>query len=191
MRCLPSGRCRSNAGAVYVEFLIAFLPFLTFFLCLWQFSILSVTKLMVDHAAVSAARAAAVIMAEPSYVVDPTSMVDPWAGGDTMNTLTTQRGTYVTTAAELALAPLIADGTITSVAVTYPQINADGSFTPMALGGPPTTMMAVEVVTTMQCQIALANQILCRNDKTKNVSAQGTFPYQGVQYQFQPDSPTP
>jgi hypothetical protein len=186
MRWLSSGRCRSNAGAVYVEFLIAFLPFLTFFLCLWQFSILSVTRLMVDHAAVSAARSAAVIMAEPNYVVEPT-MPDPWSGGG--NVLTPQRGTYVTTAAELALAPLIADGTITSVAVTYPQINANGTFTPMVPGGPPATMMAVEVVTTMQCQIALADAILCRNNKTMNVSAQGTFPYQGAYFQYQPPSP--
>ena len=54
----------TRAAPCYVEFIVAFLPFFIMFLCLWQVAILYWTKLMVDHAAFSAARAAAVIVAE-------------------------------------------------------------------------------------------------------------------------------
>ena len=179
-RSLPSRRRPGNAGAVYVEFLVAFLPFFIFFLCLWQFSILSTTKLMVDHAAVCAARSAAVIMAEPAKFVDPTN---PAAPGYDM--VSPQRTTYVTTAAELALAPLILDGTVTTVSVAFPNVNADGTFTPMYPESPPTTMMDVVVTATMQCQIALANVILCSGAKTKQVLAEAIFPFQGATYVYQ------
>ena len=56
---------QDTRGAVYVEFLIAFLPFMIFFLCLWQVSILYYANLIMDHAARSRLpRAAAVVVAE-------------------------------------------------------------------------------------------------------------------------------
>jgi hypothetical protein len=184
----PSARRRGNTGAVYVEFLIAFLPFFTFFLCLWQLSIFFSTKLMVDHAAITAARSAAVIMAEPTHLVEPSLMPNPSTIDSYLNTLTPQRTIYVHTAAELALAPLIADGTIVGITVEYPSAPGGNAFLtafpPMPVLNPPVTMMVVRVTATMKCQIALADKILCRNGQTIPIAAEGIFPYQGATYNY-------
>jgi Flp pilus assembly protein TadG len=86
-----TGLAKDTRGAVYVEFLIAFLPFLIMFLCLWQVSILYYAKLMVDHAAFSAARAAAVIVAEPASRVGDSS-------DSTVNQLTDARKSLIQSA---------------------------------------------------------------------------------------------
>jgi len=46
-------------GAVYVEFLIAFMPVFVFFLCLLQLALLFSAKLVVKHATVTGSRSAA------------------------------------------------------------------------------------------------------------------------------------
>ena len=64
----PAGPGRSTAGAVYVEFLIAFFPLFFFFLALVQFIFLETAHLITKHAAVKAVRAAAVVLADdPKY----------------------------------------------------------------------------------------------------------------------------
>jgi hypothetical protein len=52
---------RDRSGAVYVEFLGAFMPVLTFFLCIAQLADLYATKLVVQHAAHRTARAGIVV----------------------------------------------------------------------------------------------------------------------------------
>jgi len=48
---------RTNTrGAVYVEFLIAFLPVYVFFLCLIQLALIFSVRLVTEHAAVHGAR---------------------------------------------------------------------------------------------------------------------------------------
>ena len=54
----------ATSGAVFVEFLIAFLPVYVFFLCLVQLAILFAVSLVTEHAATSAARAAAVVIGD-------------------------------------------------------------------------------------------------------------------------------
>ncbi len=187
---------RDMRGAVYVEFLIAFLPFLTFFLCLWQVSILYYTKLVVDHAAFAAARAAAVVVAE-----NPTR-VDPNGGPSSVNKLTQSRDDYVRTAAEIALAPLILDGTVLSVDVVYPTPDQPGSDDAMrgktypGMGNSNVTLIRVRVETVMNCKIGLANAILCPPRTLLGlflkglgtfvlpVRSEAVFPYQGASYQY-------
>src|SRR5262245_43112129 len=63
----PGGRRVSFGdarGAVMVEFLIAFLPVFSLFLCLLQLGLLFAVRLVVEHAATNAARAAAVIIGD-------------------------------------------------------------------------------------------------------------------------------
>ncbi len=55
---------RDTRGAIYVEFLIAFLPVFVFFECLAQFADMLGAKLIVQHAAYRAARAAAVVLGD-------------------------------------------------------------------------------------------------------------------------------
>lgn len=52
---------RDQQGAVYVEFLIAFLPLFLMFLCVAQLADLYATQFVVKHAAYRAARAGAVV----------------------------------------------------------------------------------------------------------------------------------
>lgn len=187
-------------GAVYVEFIIAFLPFLVFFLCLWQVSVLYYTKLMVDHAAFAGARAAAVIVAESS------NRVDRAGGPASVNTATDPRMRLVRTAVELALAPLIMDGTIFSLNVAYPTPGQPRSKDAMqhqkypAMAAGSVSLMRVRVETKMACRIAFANAIMCPARSLLQlglqlgakvfvlpVASEGVFPYQGASYTYDPN----
>ncbi len=189
---------RDARGAVYIEFLVAFLPFLIFFLCLWQVSILYYAKLMVDHAAFQAARAAAVVVGEcPGNVND--------SGG--VNTLSSARQSYVQAAAYISLAPLILDGTIgqdpTGASfIEYPATpggpdqaaNGATPSYPALTGG--VTDIRTRVNATFVCKIAFANVILCSGwashfssvwslfPPSLPIVSEGVFPYQGASYTY-------
>ncbi len=190
-------------GAVYVEFLIAFLPFLVFFLCLWQVSILYYAKLMVDHAAFAAARAAAVVVGECLQSVGD-------SGASSVNTLTDARQGYVSAAAYVALTPLILDGTIGvdpsgPAFIEYPPGNTPGGADQAANGATPTypsmtgslSNIRVRVNATFICKIAFANVILCKSGLLSHLgagsyfppslpmSSEAVFPYQGATYAYQ------
>jgi len=53
---------RDQHGVVYLEFLIAFIPVWTFFVCVVQLAFITHANLMVKHSADSAARSAAVVL---------------------------------------------------------------------------------------------------------------------------------
>jgi len=192
-------RAEGTRGAVYIEFLIAFMPLLVSFLCIWQVSILFTTKLFVDHAAFSGARAAAVIIAE-----DPNRINDP-GGAKSVNVLTSQRATLVQDAVGMALMPLVLNGTVLRFNVMYPD--------PAKPGGPDimlnrtypgmtqtsVSMVRVRVQARMNCQIIFANAILCHNllgsfvgskslsPPYLDVVSEAIFPYQGASYEYKPD----
>ncbi len=180
-RAIPGGR-EGERGAVYVEFVIAFMPFFTFFLCLWQVAILYSSKLVVDHAANAAARAAAVIYGE-----DPANF-----GGEPANVAndTGQRATLVRTAAELAAAPLIVDHTLVTLKVSYPNFPNGGTIQPM--NPYITTHMVARVTADMNCKIMLANALVCKPSGIPGVRfslpivSDGDFPYMGAPYNYNP-----
>jgi TadE-like protein len=174
---------RGERGAVYLEFLIAFMPFFIFFLCLWQVSIMYSAKLIVDHAANAAARSAAVVWAD-----DPLLF-----GGQPPNVMDTDtkpgtRATLVQTAAELAAASLIVDQTLVTLTVSYPDFGNGATLAPMA----PfiTTHMHVQVHADFNCKIMLANAIMCRPGKTAAarftlpINSDSDFPYMGAPYLY-------
>ncbi len=186
-------------GAVYLEFLIAFMPFFIFFLCLWQLSILFYAKLVVDHAAFSAARAAAVVVAECPLNVGDT---DPHS----VNKLTESRQKYVKAAAYIALTPLVLDGTIgIPDAVPFLEYPDFPGGVDMALGAktPSYTPMSatslsnirVRINTMFICKIALADVIVCDGLLSKiaggalpysrMLSTEAVFPYQGASYTYE------
>ncbi len=193
---------RSTRGAVYVEFLIAFMPLLVFFLCLWQVAILYGTKLFVDHAAFSGARAAAVVIAEnPNRVQD--------GGPGSVNVLTwaaqparSRRGRPGRCVA------LILDGTVISYQVLYPDPSTPGGKNVMlgqtykGMTETDVSMARVRVRAMMNCKIAFANAIMCNGLLSKiggligtgpifppyiYVSAESIFPYQGASYTYDPN----
>src|SRR5258708_36207326 len=63
-------RAGDRRGAVYVEFLIAFLPVLVFFSALFQLGMVQIADLVTEHAAVVAARAAIVILPDDAIYYD-------------------------------------------------------------------------------------------------------------------------
>jgi Flp pilus assembly protein TadG len=171
---------RGTLGAVYVEFIIAFMPFFVFFLCLWQVSILYSAKLIVDYAADSAARAAATILGDDPVNYDH----------DPVNTVTNNRIAVVTAAAELAAAPLIVDKTIVSLNVSLPSFALNSTIPAMRPGVRLTQHMKVQVTAEMNCKISFANLILCKANGVQDaplsltIVSNGDFPYMGASYGY-------
>lgn len=58
----PTKRALGEGGAVYVEFLIVFMPLFFLFLVVCQFALLAAARLVVQHAALSGARSAIVVL---------------------------------------------------------------------------------------------------------------------------------
>jgi hypothetical protein len=61
---------KSSAGAVYVEFLVAFVPVFFFFLAMVQLSFVYSAKLVVQHAAVAGVRSAIVVLEDDIKLYD-------------------------------------------------------------------------------------------------------------------------
>lgn len=171
-------------GAVYVEFLIAFLPVFVFFLCLLQLALVFSAKLVVEHAATVSARAAAVVFGdEPGPYNEPTPAP---------NHTTKERRSSVRAAALIALAPLILDDTVVSVGVRYPETkgdknpNADRDIKARSGDG----MIRVQVEAVVVCKIGLANIIACdrlgsSTLRVLTMQAESVFPYQGANYEYE------
>jgi hypothetical protein len=184
-------------GAVFVEFLIAFMPVYVFFLCLIQLSLLFSVKLVTEHAAVNAARAAAVVIGD-----EPRRY-----GGERLHQLSEGRGERfkaIKAAALLTLAPLILNGTVQGVDVLFPPAEKPGAdgrrgalrFSPMGARDVEKVRVRLEVDTA--CRIGFANRITCpllgalaqrrvhvRFDMPSIVvRAEAVYPYQGARYAY-------
>jgi hypothetical protein len=181
------------SGAVFVEFLICFLPVYVFFLCLMQLGLLFTARLLTEHAAISAARAAAVVLGD-----DPRRY-----GGEPPHRMAADRGRRqqaVRAAAVLALAPLVANGTVRGVRVLFPpeeQPGGRGRSGPLRLA--PLEPLAVSKVRVRveidaACRIGFANRIACPllgggvrsllGAPTLPIAAEAVFPYQGARYDY-------
>lgn len=193
----PSGVRRDCRGAVYVEFLIAFLPVYTFFLCVIQIGLLFTVRLITEHAATNAARAAAVVIGDEPKRYD----------GEAVHKLTPngKRDKAVRAAALLTLTPLILNGVVQNVKVYYPPPDQPvgkpqtGAFTYTAMHDSSIQKVRVRVEVEAACRIALAAQIACSGSLFSNVSqqllfflptrrvrAEAIFPYQGASYEYPP-----
>jgi len=184
-------------GVVFVEFLIAFLPVYTFFLCLLQLALLFAVRLVTEHAAVDAARAAAVVIGD-----DPKRY-----NGEKINRLTVKgsaRYEVVRDAALLSMAPLILNGFVHDVNVVFPPEDRPGGpartgtlgFAPM--NDSQVSKVRVRVEVEAECRIGIANRIACpmsfdfthATDALKiaipmrTVRAEAVYPYQGARYDY-------
>ncbi len=171
-------------GAVYVEFLIAFMPVFVFFLCLLQLALLFSAKLVVEHAAVTGSRSAAVVFGdEPGPYHEATAQP---------NTMSDERQKTVRGAVLVALAPLILDDTVVAVGVLYPDTRGakgqpKGTRVPGVMGS---GMVRVRVEATVVCKIALANRIACEQFgnsqlRVRTARAESVYPYQGANYAYE------
>jgi hypothetical protein len=152
-------------GAVYVEFLIAFIPLFTFFMCMVQISFLRVAQLVNRHAAVVAARAAIVILPD-----DPAGY-----GGEAVGAGTGQRLDAITRAAKSALMAV--------TATPAPKVTLTGGSGGTANFGND-GLVKVKVEFEYTCLVPVAAQIACGLDKKVTFVAEATMPIQGALYEY-------
>jgi hypothetical protein len=190
-----------TGGAVFVEFLIAFLPVFTFFLCLIQLGLLFAVREVTEHAATTAARAAAVVIGD-----------DPKRYGDEapnqLDTGSGKRYDAIYRAAMLTVAPFILDGTIRSLKIEFPKPDAPegdaqtGTVNYAPMDHANISKVRVRVSVEANCKIGLGNWIACdyffarlgvkdpalfpgiRPYPTRTIRAEGMFPYQGASYAY-------
>jgi hypothetical protein len=185
------GFWRDRRGAVFVEFLIAFLPVQIFFLCLIQSAILYSVRLVTEHAAVNGARAAAVVIGDDrSRYNSEAEHTLPERG---------KRRDDVRDAVLLTLAPIILNGLVQSVDVIFPDpAQVDGPVRTGALRFNPMGPQSVEKVRVRvevesACRIGFASMVVCPSltagftsllVPTRRVRAEAIFPYQGAAYAY-------
>jgi len=202
----PRRHWRCERGAVFVEFLIVFLPVFTFFLCLLQLALLFTVRLVSEHAALTGARAAAVIIGDEKKRYGNELPNQLKIGG--------KREKAIKNAVYLTLAGFILDGTIESVKVEFPAGDKPGGpgqkgtikYSPMGFNRPDNpekdgpfgdvAKVRVRVEVEAHCKIALANRIMCGKgfgniirgalglQPTTMVRAEAVFPYQGAYYVY-------
>lgn len=196
------GSLGATRGAVFVEFLIAFLPVYVFFLCLVQLAILFAVRLVTEHAATSAARAAAVVIGDDKSRYDNEKPHE-------LNTSSGARFEAIRNAALIALSPMILNGAIQHAQVVFPPEDRPGgakqrgvlSVRPMQDERIRKVRVRVEV--NAACRIGFANVIACARERpgrrrgqrapwwqvlgfltpTQPVQAEAVFPYQGARYE--------
>lgn len=181
-------------GAAYVEFLIAFLPVFLMFLALSQYCLLVLARLVLEHAAVAGARAAAVVIADR-----------PEPG-----TLTASKEVDIESAVYLGLAPLIMNRYLGFIQVRYPATAATLAAAPTnrieyfprpaggqfpAPGTDPRADMGhvdfvrVRVEADFLCRIAPVGSVVCGLGgfgvaPRKRIVAEASYPYQGARYEL-------
>jgi hypothetical protein len=157
-------------GAVYVEFLIAFLPLFIFFMCLLQMAGIHMAKLDTLHAAETGVRAAIVVIPDDPAKYDN---VEP-------GKISGKRKADIVKAASL---PLAAVRSIKGIRVTFPsspggtddlsQVSRDD-------------LVRVKVAVIYRCTIPLAKHFVCDAiSSTRKLTAEAALPNQGADYSYE------
>jgi Flp pilus assembly protein TadG len=151
---------RDNQGAIYLEFLVAFMPLFTLFLCLCELANLYSSKLVVRHAAYRAARAGAVVFPD-----DPAN----YTGGHSKLDDVKSAG----------LLPLRAKGGLESGAVSV--LTGDEYER-----GQPVT---VRVTAMHRCVLPIASRLVCSTTSgTRALSGEVSLPAHAARYPYPEDS---
>ena len=158
---------RDSRGAVYVEFLLTFVPLLLFFGALVQLALVEVGGLMVEHAAVVAARAAVVVLPD-----DPT-----FYEGAPTNAPTGKRLDDIRRAARIPLLAFEADPKPEVTLVSASGASA-GQFGPNEL-------VRVRVFYDFPCLLPLGGALVCAGGGGRvRLGAEAVLPNQGAGYAY-------
>lgn len=170
MKALAKEILGETRGAVYVEFLIAFLPLFSFFLCLVQLAMLQTANLIVKHAAVVATRAAVVILPD-----DPNRY-----GGATINRAEGTRREKIVQAATIPLSTL-EDFPFPDVRFPTEENGGDDR---VAFGKD--DLVRVQVSQFYRCRVPLARTIVCGPLLgVKRLRGEASLPLQGASYGYE------
>jgi len=152
-------RAQPRRGAVYVEFLIAFVPLLCFFFSLVQFIFINVADLLVKYSAEKAVRAAIVVTHDDEAFYD--SAVGHLVG---LRKLDVER------AARLPMSTMRLD--VSAVNVTTKAFYGRNE------------PITVRVDYDYKCQVPWGRFLCCGFGATKRLSATATMPNQGAGYRY-------
>lgn len=174
----PNHLIGNERGAVMVESIVAIPTLLTFFAMILQFSYLSMASLVVQHAAVVAARSASVIVPD-----DPTAFKDNSAVG----ALDGDRLAAVTDAAsELlgALVPLPLQGPVNStMTVTLKDVKLEGASGEEAEAN---DLIEATVKYNFACGVMFGGSLICGlgANPTMTLQSVAVMPNQGAEYGY-------
>jgi len=157
-----TGLLRATRGAVYVEFLVAFLPVFFFFLALVQLVFVQTANLIVKHAAVKAARAAVVVLPDdPKYY-----------GGTPVGSFSGQRKDDIERAAQIPLS------TMGLLSLFDTKVTVEG-----ATGRD--SLVKVKVEYNYLCQVPWGRFVVCGGFvNRKKIVAEAALPNQGADYEY-------
>ena len=159
---------RDRRGAIYVEFLIAFMPLFVFFMCLIQMVFLSIGQLMTMHAAECAARAAIVVFPDDPSRYDSSQT----------NQIEGKRRNTVYRAATVALAPV----SVVAIKLTFPSTQG-GDDDQTSFGRD--DLIRVKLEALYKCQVPIAKFIVCNPmTGTRKLKAEAALPNQGADYSY-------
>jgi hypothetical protein len=161
---------RQTRGAVYVEFLVAFLPVLTCFECLLQLAGLHAARLVTEHAATCAARAAAVVLHD-----DPAEY-----GGVALGSATGARRRDVERAAALVLRA------VDNVELGQVSFLASSGAGAERTSFGPDELIRLQVAARYRCTLPLARWVVCGSvSGDATLLGQATLPSQGARYEYE------
>ncbi len=159
---------RDRSGAVYVEFLIAFLPVFLFFSGLFQLGMIEIADLVTQHAAVTAARAAVVVLPDDPAYYD--TEVDEIGG---------ERYGDIRAAAVMTLQAI------------DPSPRVDVCF-PSSAGGThylervePHAVVYAQVHYQYACRVPIGNLLVCGAGGAKTLVAESAMPNQGANEEYE------
>lgn len=160
---------RDARGAVYVEFLIVFLPLFVLFMSLVQFAFCEVAALVTKHAAVFACRAAVVVLPDdPSYYE-----------GVPVNKASGKRKEAVEAAAKARLAAV---SSFPDVEIKFPSSpGGEDDKTQFAMDD----VVRVRVELNYGCRIPIGARFVCDMlTQKKKLVAEAALPLQGAGFEY-------
>lgn len=147
---------RDKRGAVLVEFIVALMPMMMTFFGFVEVTKIYAASLGTKHAAITAARAAAVFSNKHEN--------NPGAEGDGEE--------QIKEAAGQALAPWIGTGAIDTVDVTVTDQSSKSD---------PYGPVKVKVQAHFKCAVPMMGRIVCKGGR-KTITSEATMPHQGAKY---------
>jgi hypothetical protein len=168
----------NERGAVMVESLVAIPTLLMFFAMMVQLSYLSIASLVVQHAAVVAARSASVIVPDIPFAFDDQSKVGA-ADGDRLAAVTLAASTVIGALKPLPSLSLQTNG----------GFNPNVTVTLMDDGEPATDFEAEGIIQARvqydyQCAVLFGGSLICGTGGKVTLTAIAAMPNQGAEYGY-------
>jgi hypothetical protein len=164
---------RADRGAVMVESLVAIPTLLAFFAMILQLSYLSIASLVVQHAAVSAARSASVIIPDDPFAFSDRSDIGK-GEGDRLATITDAANSALK-----ALQPLPLQG----------KFNPNATVKLMKSGTEASDFEAEDIIQAevdydFQCGVLFGGSLICGTSGTVTLTGLAAMPNQGAEYGY-------